>query len=62
MLVLSRRVNEQIVIGDGPDMVTIKVVDIDRGKIRLGVQAPASIKVDRAEVREQRKGDKGDGE
>src|SRR5262249_45368732 len=52
MLVLSRRVGEQIVI-DGAIRVT--VVAIEGNKTRLGVTAPASVPVDRAEVHERRR-------
>jgi carbon storage regulator len=47
MLVLTRRFGETIVI-DGEIRVT--VVEIKGGKVRLGVTAPASVRVDRAEV------------
>lgn len=51
MLVLSRRVGEQIMIGDA---VCVTVVAITRRGVRLGVTAPASVRVDRAEVQERR--------
>jgi carbon storage regulator len=47
MLVLTRKVNEEIVIGHN---IRIRVVGISRGKVRLGVIAPLSIRVDRAEI------------
>ena len=37
MLVLSRRVGERIVIDDN---ITVTVVEIQAGKIRLGIEAP----------------------
>lgn len=52
MLVLSRKQNGKIVIGEGPDAVVITVVEIDRNKVRIGVTASPSIKVDREEVRQ----------
>lgn len=48
MLVLSRFVDEAIVIGDH---VVVTVVEICGGKVRLGVSAPADVRVDRTEVR-----------
>jgi carbon storage regulator len=47
MLVLSRKQNEVIVIGDD---VFIVVVEIRRDKVRLGIDAPKSVTVHRREV------------
>ena len=47
MLVLSRKLGEKIFIGDN---ICITVVDIDRGKIRLGIEAPPDVAVYREEV------------
>jgi carbon storage regulator len=47
MLVLSRKKNESIVIGDD---ITIVVVEIRGDKVRLGVEAPKEVPVHRREV------------
>jgi carbon storage regulator len=47
MLVLSRKVNEKIVIDGG---IVVTVVKIEGGQVRLGIEAPASIKVFRQEI------------
>jgi carbon storage regulator len=47
MLVLSRKLGEKIFIGDN---VCITVVDIDRGKIRLGIEAPRDVPIYRQEL------------
>lgn len=47
MLVLSRKLNEAVLIGDNIEIV---VVDIGRGKIRLGISAPKEIPVHRTEL------------
>jgi carbon storage regulator len=47
MLVLSRTVNEEITIGNN---IIIKVVKVVGNKIRLGISAPASVTIRRAEV------------
>ena len=47
MLVLTRKVNEEILIGD---QIRIKVVDISPGRIRLGISAPKNVPVLRDEV------------
>jgi carbon storage regulator len=50
MLILNRRAGEAIVIG--PDVVvTVEEIDRRQGRVRLGVRAPRSVPVDRAEVR-----------
>ena len=47
MLVLSRRRNEKIVIGDD---ITITVLEVRGDQIQLGIQAPRSVPVHRWEV------------
>jgi carbon storage regulator len=51
MLVLSRRTGEEIVI-DG--QIHVKVVEVRGDRVRLGICAPASVRVDRQEVHERR--------
>jgi carbon storage regulator len=51
MLVLTRRIGEAIVIEGG---IEITVVGIQGGKIRLGIVAPPSVRVDRQEVHARR--------
>jgi carbon storage regulator CsrA len=51
MSVLTRRIGEQIVI-DG--VISVTVVSIRGDKARLGISAPPSVRVDRAEVHERR--------
>ena len=50
MLVLSRRVGEEIVIGDG---IRVTVVAVQGDRVRLGVTAPNDVRVDRLEVRQR---------
>jgi carbon storage regulator len=47
MLVLSRKLGEKIYIGEN---ICITVVDIDRGKIRLGIDAPRNVPIYRQEL------------
>ena len=47
MLVLSRKLGEKIHIGE---KICITIVDIDRGKIRLGIEAPREIPIFRQEL------------
>jgi carbon storage regulator len=51
MLVLSRKANEAIVINDA---VRITVIGIKGDRVRLGIEAPRDVTVDRAEVHERR--------
>jgi carbon storage regulator len=52
MLVLSRKIGEDIVIGDN---IHITVVAIRGENVRLGISAPKEVVVDRQEVYEKRK-------
>lgn len=51
MLVLSRKVGDEIVI-DGHIRVTIAALKGDR--VRVGITAPPEVQVDRAEVHQKR--------
>lgn len=50
MLVLSRKKNERIVIGEN---IVITIVEIKGDKLRIGIDAPKDIPVDRDEVRKR---------
>jgi carbon storage regulator len=50
MLILSRKINESIVI-DG--RITVKVVRVEGDVVKLGVEAPADVPVHRQEVYEE---------
>jgi carbon storage regulator len=50
MLVLTRKLNQAIMIGDDVKLV---VVAIDRDQVRIGIEAPRSVSVHRAEVYEE---------
>lgn len=47
MLVLSRKENETIVIGDD---VRLTVVEIRGDKVKIGIEAPPTVKVWRTEI------------
>jgi carbon storage regulator len=47
MLVLSRKIEEQIVIDD---VITVKVVSLSGGRVKLGIEAPRDVSVRRAEI------------
>lgn len=47
MLVLSRKKYESIRIGDG---IYVTIVEVDRGKVRLGIECDKSISIMRTEL------------
>lgn len=49
MLVLSRRVGERLVIGGD---IVVTVIEVRSDGVRLGIDAPRSVRVHRAEVLE----------
>jgi len=52
MLVLSRKLNETILIGEN---VRVTLLGIDGDKIKLGIEAPRDVKVFREELLEATK-------
>ena len=49
MLVLSRKKDESIMIGD---QIELKILSVDGDQVKLGIVAPKSVKVYRSEVYE----------
>ncbi len=47
MLILSRKEDESIVIGDN---ITIKVISVEKGLVKLGIDAPKDITILRSEL------------
>jgi len=47
MLILSRKVDEKVVIGDD---ITISIIEIRGDQVRIGIDAPKKVKVFRQEV------------
>ena len=47
MLVLARKLDESIVLGDD---ITIKVISIDKGVVKLGIDAPKNVSIIRSEL------------
>ncbi len=47
MLILTRKLNESIIIGD---QIEVSIVDIRGDQVKLGIKAPRNIKVYRQEV------------
>ena len=53
MLVLARRLNESIMIGDDIEVV---VIDIKGDQVKLGIKAPRKVTVHRKEIYDEIKG------
>ncbi len=51
MLVLSRKLNEEIVIAGN---IHVKILEINGNRVRLGIEAPAQVPVLRQELRSLR--------
>lgn len=51
MLVLTRRVGEQIIIDDS---IRLEVLEVKGGKVRIGLEAPPSVRIDRMEIHQKR--------
>jgi len=47
MLILSRKTNEKIIIGED---ISITIIEIRGDQVKIGVEAPKSVKVFRQEV------------
>lgn len=50
MLVLTRKLDESIQIGDE---ITLKVLGVSGQQVRLGIEAPRKVQIDRAELRSE---------
>lgn len=53
MLILTRRLNETVVIGDGTAKITVTMLGVKQGQVRLGISAPKEVAVHREEVYER---------
>jgi carbon storage regulator len=47
MLILSRKINEKIIIGED---ISVSIIEIRGDQVRIGVDAPKTVKVYRQEV------------
>lgn len=56
MLVLTRRETQDLLIGSD---IVVRVVEIMGKQVRLGIEAPNDIKVDRREIRERKESELG---
>ena len=47
MLVLTRKLGESVRVGDG---IVIKIVEVRRSRVRIGIDAPPSVRIQREEI------------
>lgn len=47
MLILTRKLNEKLVIGDG---IIVSIIEVRGDQVKLGIEAPKTVKVYRQEV------------
>jgi carbon storage regulator len=47
MLVLTRKKNETIIIGD---IIKVTLLEADKGKARIGIEAPMEVNIRRSEL------------
>ena len=62
MLILTRRINQKIIIDTGYEVIEIVPLSISGSQVKLGVQAPLEIEVHREEIynkiKQERKSDR----
>ena len=55
MLVLTRRIGEVLCIGDD---INVTIIDVKGIQVKIGIDAPRNVSVDREEIRERKNADK----
>ncbi len=53
MLVLTRKIGEQIIVAGN---IRISIVEVGLGRVKIGVDAPRSVTVDRGEIHDKKQG------
>ena len=54
MLVLTRKAGEQLIIAD---QIRVTVVSVGPGRVKIGIEAPDWVKVDRQEIHDKKQSD-----
>jgi len=47
MLVLTRKLGESVQVGNG---IVIRIVEVRRSRVRIGIEAPPQIRIQREEI------------
>lgn len=50
-LIFSRRLNESTIVGEGDQAVTVTVLGVQNGQVKLSFSGPRHIAIDREEIR-----------
>lgn len=50
MLILTRRISETLIIGEGDDAIRVQILAVNGSQVRVGIDAPKHIAVHREEV------------
>ncbi|MBO9492115.1 carbon storage regulator CsrA [Endozoicomonas sp. G2_1] len=50
MLILTRRVSEKLIIGEGVDAIEVAILGVKGNQVRIGVEAPKDVPVHREEI------------
>jgi len=56
MLVLSRKLGQQVILSFNGVSATVEVIKVDGNRIRLGIAAPLDVRVKRSELLENEVG------
>ena len=57
MLVLTRRAGDSIIANESDKEITVTVLEIEGGRVKLGVSAPQEVPIHRVEVLERERND-----
>jgi carbon storage regulator len=61
MLILTRKVGESLVIGEGAEKIIVTIMQVRGAQVRIGVAAPPKVIVDREEIYLRRQAEKAAG-
>ena len=61
MLVLTRRVQETVVIGEGVRAIRVTVLGVKGSHVRVGIEAPKDVEVHREEIYDRIQRERGRG-
>lgn len=58
MLILTRRISETLIIGEGEDAIRVQILGVKGNQVRVGVDAPKHVSVHREEIYDRIQADK----